>query len=125
VGEPVGLRVELENKKPLPLPWYEWRLAVADTSTVDGEQLAASAAPGVSYIVRRGAIGWYERQAWNFSLAASERGYHQYGGATIASADILGLFPARTSDDDVERLIVFPRVFSLTDLGLPAERPFG
>ncbi len=125
VDEPVNLHVELENRKPLPLPWYEWRIAVADHTDVAGETLAAAAAPGVSYLRRRGAIGWYEKQAWDFQLSISERGYHQYGGATIRSADLLGVFPRQDADRDLQHLIVFPRVYSLEDLGIAAERPFG
>lgn len=125
VDEPVNLHVELENRKPLPLPWYEWRLAVADHTAIDGEALAASASPGFSFLRRRGAIGWYEKQAWDFSLSISERGYHQYGGATISSADILGIFPRQYEDRDLDHLVVFPRVYALSDLGIDAERPFG
>ena len=125
VDEPVGLSVELDNRKVLPLPWYEWRLAVADHTEVAGETLSAAAAPGLSYIVRRGAIGWYEKQSWQFSLSVPERGYHQFGGASISSADMLGIFPGHTADADIQRLVVFPRVYNLQDFGLPAERPFG
>ena len=68
VGENVELEVTLANKKPLPLPWFEWRLPLSDQLEVPGEGLAASAAPGESWLVRRGAMGWYERQAWTFTV---------------------------------------------------------
>lgn len=123
--EPVPFDVELENRKPLPLPWYEWRLALADPFTADNEKLAAAASPGMSFLVRRGALGWYERRRWRFQLRAGERGYHQLGPGTIRSADLLGLFPRTRGDDTVDHLVVFPRVFSLEELGLPADRPFG
>lgn len=125
VDEPVNFSVELENKKLLPLPWYVWRIGVADHTKVAGENLSASAAPGLSYLVRRGSIGWYEKQSWNFAVSMPERGYHQFGGASISSADMLGIFPRSSHDDDIARLVVFPRVYTLQDLGLPAERPFG
>jgi uncharacterized protein (DUF58 family) len=124
-GEPVSLTVELENRKPLPLPWYEWRLALAEPTSIKGEPLAAAAAPGFSFLVRRGAIGWYERHDWQFELTVAERGYHQYGPAVLRSADLLGLFPRRQEDTGIQRLVVFPRVYTLPELGLPAERPFG
>ncbi|MCK6564821.1 MAG: DUF58 domain-containing protein [Dehalococcoidia bacterium] len=124
-GEEVPLRVDLENRKFLPLPWFEWRLGIADPLPVEGESLAAAVVPGRSWIVRRGALGWWERRTWAFTLRPAERGYHGVGPASIRSADLLGLFP-RTLDDPAEdHLTVFPRVFSLRDLGLPADRPFG
>jgi uncharacterized protein (DUF58 family) len=125
VDEPVTLSVEFENRKVLPLPWYEWRLALADPITIDGESLAASAVPGLSWLVRRGALGWYEKHRWEFPVRAAERGYHIIGPATMRSADILGVFPARHEDEDVDHLVVFPRVFTMDDLGLPADRPLG
>lgn len=125
VGENVELEVTLANKKPLPLPWFEWRLPLSDQLEVPGEGLAASAAPGESWLVRRGAMGWYERQAWTFTVAGPERGWFKVGPERIRSADLLGVFPSQREGEDVQHLTVYPRVFSLTDLGLPADRPFG
>ncbi|MDZ7729281.1 MAG: DUF58 domain-containing protein [Dehalococcoidia bacterium] len=125
VDEPATLHAELENAKPLPLPWFEWRLAVAEHASFPGEQLSAAAAPGFSWLVRRGAIGWYERQSWDFELTVSERGYHQVGPASLRSADLLGLFPRHIEDVAVDHLVVFPRVYTIPELGLPPNRPFG
>ena len=125
LDEPVRAQVQLENRKALPLPWYEWRLALADPVRVEGETLAASAVPGLSWLTRRGSIGWYEHQTWEFSLRVGERGYHQFGPAVIRSGDLLGIFPQTRADETVGHLLVFPRVYPLEDLGLPAQRPFG
>ncbi len=125
IGETVPLAIELENRKALPLPWFEWRLALADPLEVEGESLAAHAVPGLSWLVRRGAIGWYERRNWRVTLKPADRGYHQVGPATIASADLLGVFPGHLDDERVDHLLVFPRVYTMEDLGLPADRPFG
>lgn len=125
IGESVALDVDLENRKWLPMPWFEWRLGVADVVEVEGESLAAAVVPGRSWIVKRGALGWWERRNWKFTLRPSERGYHSIGPATIRSADLLGLFPRTLEDDSEDHVTVFPRVFSLQELGLPADRPFG
>ncbi|MEO8539545.1 MAG: DUF58 domain-containing protein [bacterium] len=125
IGESIGVDIELTNKKPLPLPWYEWRFALAEALPVEGEALGAAAVPGLKWLHRRGSLGWYQQHRWHFTLRPSERGFHQFGSATIKSADLLGAFP-RTMDDDIkEHLIVFPRVVPLEDLGLPSDRPFG
>lgn len=125
IDEPVELTVELENRKPLPLPWYEWRLAIADSIAVAGESLAAHAVPGLSWMTRRGAMGWYEHRTWRAKVSSGIRGYHQLGPAAIKSSDLFGVFPRTQTDEVTDHLLVFPRVFSLDDLGLPAERPFG
>lgn len=125
VGDTVTLGVELENRKPLPLPWYEWRVGVSQQVHVEDERLAAAALPGMSWLVKRGAIGWYERQRWSYTLRAVQRGRHQVGPGTLASADLFGFFPGHHADIDTTYLTVFPRVFTLPELGFPADRPFG
>ena len=42
IGEEVGVDFELTNKKPLPLPWYEWRFALGEALPVEGETLGAA-----------------------------------------------------------------------------------
>ncbi|MGH2608744.1 MAG: DUF58 domain-containing protein [Tepidiformaceae bacterium] len=124
-GEEVRLDVTLANRKLLPLPWFEWRMAVAGPFEVPGEHLAAAAAPGTSWIVRRGAIGWYEQQAWDFRLASQERGWFFVGPVRLRSADLLGIFPSAHEFPETHHITVYPRVFPIQDLGLPADRPFG
>ncbi len=125
IDEPVTLEAELENRKPLPLPWYEWRLALGEHLSIEGQRLAAAAVPGLHYLVRRGALGWYARERWTFRVRSGRRGFHPLGPATIRSSDILGAWPAGAEFPRVEHLVVYPRVYRLPELGLPAERPFG
>ncbi len=125
IGEEIGVDIELTNKKPLPLPWYEWRFALAEALPVDGETLGAVAVPGLKWLWRRGSLGWYQQHRWHFTIRPAERGFHQFGPATIKSADLLGAFPRTIDDGLTEHLIVFPRVLPLEDLGLPSDRPFG
>ena len=125
LDESLTLTVELENRKILPLPWFEWRVAVAEVLKADGEQLASSSSPGWSWIWRRGASGWYETQKWNFTVRADERGYHNVGPVTVASGDLLGLFPRQIELSDLQAIIAYPRVYDLTEMGFPADRPLG
>jgi uncharacterized protein (DUF58 family) len=124
-GEEVGLQVTLSNRKLLPLPWFEWRMAISGQFEAPGEHLAAAAAPGTSWIVRRGAMGWYEQQSWDFKLASNERGYFFVGPTKLRSADLLGIFPQAKEMEQMHHLTVYPRVYPISDLGLPADRPFG
>lgn len=125
IDDEVMLDVVLTNQKPLPLPWYQWRIGVLEALEASDDVVTASASPGLKWIVRRGALGWYQRHAWTFPLRPRERGYHQVGPSLVRSSDILGVFPRVKENDLLDHLVVFPRVFSLEELGLPAERPFG
>lgn len=125
IDEPIGLDIELSNQKILPLPWYEWHLALVEEWSVEGEKLAEASAPGTNYLVRRGALGWYQKNAWRVTLKVPVRGYHQIGPARVRSADLLGIFPRSGDFDAPEHVTVFPRVFTMEELGFPADRPFG
>lgn len=125
IDEPITLDLELSNQKILPLPWYEWRLALVELWSVEGERLAEASAPGTNWLVRRGALGWYQKNAWQVTMKVPVRGYHQIGPAHVKSADLLGIFPTRHEFDDPQHVTVFPRVFKMEDLGFPADRPFG
>lgn len=125
IDEPIALEVELENRKLLPLPWYEWRMALSDNLQVEGEALASAVVPGLSWVYRKGSMGWYERRKWQFTLKANHRGFFQIGPASLKSSDLFGLFPGEQPFERMERLTIYPRVFPLDDLGLPADRPFG
>jgi len=125
IDEPVDLDVELVNRKALPLPWYEWRMALSDAIHINGEPLAAAVVPGLSWLYRKGAMGWYERRAWRFTLTAIERGHFQVGPTSLKSADLFGIFPGQKEFASTEYITVYPKVFGLEDLGFPADRPFG
>ena len=124
-GEQVELSFELENRKPLPLPWFDLRLAISEELEVEKETPSAASAPGLSWLLRRGALGWYERRRWRTRISATERGQFQIGPAQLHSADLLGVFPRHLEVTGTIPFISYPRVFPLEDLGFPADRPLG
>ncbi|MCY3504971.1 MAG: DUF58 domain-containing protein [Chloroflexi bacterium] len=124
-GEQVELRFEIENRKPLPLPWFDLRVAISEELEVEGEELPAASAPGLNWLTRRGALGWYERRRWRMQVGARERGQFQIGPSQLHSADILGIFPRHREAPEITSFIAYPRVFALDDLGFPADRPLG
>ena len=124
-GEQVELRFEIENRKPLPLPWFDLRVAISEELEIEGEELPAASAPGLNWLTRRGALGWYERRRWRMQVGARERGQFQIGPSQLHSADILGIFPRHREAPEITPFIAYPRVFALDDLGFPADRPLG
>ncbi len=124
-GEQVELRFEIENRKPLPLPWFDLRVAISEELEIEGEELPAASAPGLNWLTGRGALGWYERRRWRMQVGARERGQFQIGPSQLHSADILGIFPRHREAPEITSFIAYPRVFALDDLGFPADRPLG
>ena len=124
-GEPVELRFELENRKLLPLPWFDLRVAISDGLEVEGETPVSASAPGVSWLTRRGALGWYERRRWRMRLSAKDRGQFQIGPTQMHSGDLLGIFSRHWEGGETTSFLAYPRVFALDDLGFPADRPLG
>ena len=58
-------------------------------------------------------------------LRAMRRGYYVFGAASLRAVDMLGLSMQERVDKPNDMLIVYPRVFTLDDLGLPTKDPFG
>lgn len=125
VGEQVPLTLSLLNRKLLPLPWVEVRDEFPEKLPPDGVHLAPASKPLVGLLVRSTSLGWYERVDWQYHLTCHERGYYQFGPATLRSSDLFGLFPREKPAVQRDHLVVYPRTVPLVALGLPAQRPFG
>ncbi|MSQ41395.1 MAG: DUF58 domain-containing protein, partial [Dehalococcoidia bacterium] len=124
-GEEVDIAVEVRNGKLLPLP----RVKVEDdfpegVELVDGA-LKASHREGVFLLSHSTALAWHETVRWKYRIRCLRRGYFRFGPAQVESSDLFGFFTSTTREPAVHHLLVYPRVVPLSDLGLPALRPFG
>ncbi len=125
VGETIGMTLELENKKPLPLSWVKVEDRFPEGMAPVGRQLLPSGVPGYELLTNVGALGWFEKVRWYYEFPCTQRGFYFFGHATVMSGDIFGIFERETILEGKTRLIVYPQVESLTKLGLPAKNPFG
>ncbi len=124
-GERLKMTLRLVNDKLLPIPWIELRDLVPEVLPFDEEHLTPSSSPGQVYLTRSTHLGWYERVNWPLELDAPARGYYRLGPARLSSGDLFGFFPAEREDEDYTSIIVYPRTYTMPELGLAAERPFG
>jgi uncharacterized protein (DUF58 family) len=124
-GEKFHMTLRLINDKVLPIPWIELRDLVPEQLPIEEERLSPSGSPGQLFLTRSTHLGWYERINWPLELDAPARGYYRFGPARFRSGDIFGFFPAEHEQPGQQAVIVYPTTYSLPDLGLPAERPFG
>lgn len=126
--EKLDVQVTVENRKLLPLPWLqiedEWPLLIGPT---DDMILARTENdPDLGYLINTYSLRSYERIRRHYLLLARQRGVFRIGPAHLLSGDPFSLFDRKVSlETRHEMLIVYPRIKTLPELGLPLKDPFG
>jgi uncharacterized protein (DUF58 family) len=130
LGETVELTLEVRNRKFLPVAWLQvidifpsalpmgnprggWEQVRLNRTTNRGEYTSFWSAGAFGRLTRR------------FSVQCSQRGYHSYGPAILSTGDGFGMFDCKGTLPEQQRLIVYPRLYTVAELGLPAKNPFG
>jgi uncharacterized protein (DUF58 family) len=125
-GEQVPLRLEVENRKLLPLSWLRiqdpWPKAVGPD---DEGLMAPSHIPDQGILTNVFSLRWYERARRIFTLQFRKRGIYALGPARLESGDLFGIFDESKEQPTIEYVTVFPSLIPFEDLQLPAEDPFG
>jgi uncharacterized protein (DUF58 family) len=125
VGETVPLTLRVTNRKPLPVPWLRIEDAFPEAVPLTERELDPSSIPTRSILVNVVSLRWYERISWTYHLKCARRGFYFFGPVTLRSGDIFGLFESAGQFPEIDRLIVYPRVVPLPELGFPGKEPFG
>ena len=125
VGETIELDVHLSNGKFVPVPWVEVRELVPEGMPVLGGRTRASGLPRLNALLRNTALRGHERLVWPLRLQAVTRGYFRIGPTRLRSGDLFGFFESEREVEGQDALVVYPRTYSLADLGFGSARPFG
>ena len=124
-GEEITLALEVTNRKLLPLGWLE----VTDELPVEIVPRRGRVIPSLrqrrQHLVHMFSLRWYERVRRRLTIACTARGYFALGPVRVRSGDFFGLTSQGRTLDDVDHLIVYPKVVPLAALGLPARHPLG
>jgi uncharacterized protein (DUF58 family) len=125
-GEHDQVRIEIENRKFLPLSWLRsqdpWPKQVGPE---DESVLAPSHIEDQGFLTNLVSLRWYERTRRSFDLLLRQRGVYKVGPATIESGDLFGIYQQERQEERLDTLTVYPQLLSLRELGFPAEDPFG
>jgi len=124
-GEETDLFIEIVNRKPLPLAWLKVEDEFPEELDLLTGRLQASSIPRRAYLTNVLALRWYERVQRRYRLRARQRGVFTFGPARVRSGDIFGFAVREEEMGGIDELVVYPKVFPLEQLGLPAERPLG
>lgn len=113
LGESVEVTLTLTNKSRLAVPWLQFQESVPPEL-----RLRATTSRAVTLRGR-------ETTRYSYQVKAMQRGYYRLGPLRITSGDLFGLARQRFGILPADHLTVYPRIISLTHLGLPSRLPFG
>jgi uncharacterized protein (DUF58 family) len=125
-GEAIRMKLSVANYKRLPLTWLQFRdeLPIAVEEEIKISQVA-SEITGRYTLQSSFSLAGFEQSQREVTLRFPKRGYYKLGPVTYASGDIFTLFTVEREHQYIDRLIIFPQIYPLAELGLPAKEPFG
>jgi len=124
-GEHVDMTVRITNRKLVPLSWLEISDEIPMSLPLEQGLLMPTHAPRMGSLDHVVSLRWYERISRNYRLLCTKRGIYNLGRVHLRSGDLFTLFEEAEERQADERLIVFPRIWTLADLGLPSKELFG
>lgn len=124
-GETLNMSVSVSNAKPLPVPWLQVEDLFPAELEITGRKLPSSSVQKRHVLSHVASLALYERVRWDYEIECDQRGFYFFGPAEVTAGDIFGVFRRGKEIDSVDRIIVYPRVVELPELGFPGKEPFG
>jgi uncharacterized protein (DUF58 family) len=112
-GETIPVRLTIENRSLLPILWLEVH-----------ESLPVNLRAGRN-IKEVFSLGIRGKKVIEYELNAFKRGYYTLGPLLVSSGDPLGLTKPSQQEFPAGPLTIYPKIVSLSSLGLPSRSPFG
>jgi len=124
-GETIDLTLEVRNQKLLPLTWLRIRDTFPSELPVANKDLIVNPATNIAEFHSFWMPGAFQRVRRTFQVECTTRGFHNFGPTTLSTGDGFGFFDSQAQWSESQRLIIYPRIYSVTELQLPSKSPFG
>ncbi len=124
-GDETAVEITIANRKLLPLAWLRWEDRFPAQADLLHGRLETEGTAGRRILSRGTTVRWYQRVRWRYPLRLPQRGLLTFGPATLRSGDLFGFFEQEERLAQVDRLLVYPRLVPLAELGLPARYLLG
>jgi uncharacterized protein (DUF58 family) len=118
-GEALVAVVTITNRKPLPMPWLELRLALPDGLEAAGVPAGSPRQHVGAGFAPRG----HERAVLRFPLAAPQRGAYAIGPLRLRAGDWLGFTQVERTVEIDAHVVVYPAPLAVRDRHRPSLRP--
>jgi uncharacterized protein (DUF58 family) len=114
-GETLGLMVDVENGKFLPV-WLEVSVPVQGSS----RSLSSDTA-----LTDETDLFWFQATRFHWALKAGRRGVHELGPVRAATGDLFGFYLKEQEMGDRLQVVVYPRLIPIGPFALPRRDFFG
>jgi uncharacterized protein (DUF58 family) len=137
-GDEVFLEISIANRKPLPLPWFQVEEEIpADFLTMKGavtpvpeEEVSITDSMNYGWYNRDNranlssyiSLGWYHKITRRYQMECRQRGLFPFGPTLLRSGDIFGIFTREMYMNRRDYLVVYPKIVSLEQLGIPSRQ---
>ncbi|NMB24302.1 MAG: DUF58 domain-containing protein [Firmicutes bacterium] len=112
-GEMGEISITLQNRTMVPLAWL---------SGHENLPLALEGGRARRWVLSLGPLA---KESVSYSITASDRGFYTTGPLDITAGEPLGLHQFSASISSYHNIVVYPRIFELSELGLPSRLPYG
>jgi uncharacterized protein (DUF58 family) len=124
-GETVTLRLSVENRKMLPLPWLEVEDEFPEPLTLQGVRLEPDFKPQRMILATALSLSWFQRVSRRYQIQCAARGVFTLGPVKLRSGDPFGLLSREQRFEELDTLLVYPPILPIERFGLPSRHPFG
>ena len=124
-GEKTDLRLEVTNAKPLPLAWLRCEDDIPIALKLTPDERARHYLPTRRVLVNLFSLGLYQRVICRYTVTGTQRGAWRFGPVQLVCGDIFGFRSQHKEIPETNLLLVYPRLYTLPELGLDARHPFG
>lgn len=124
-GEEADCWIEVTNAKPLPLTWLKVEDEFPLELKMQKADWAYSARSRRHNLINTYSLRWYEKIRRRYHVKADYRGVYDLGPVLISSGDLFGFRVRRTEMETPQSVLVYPKIVTLEELGLPSAKPLG
>ena len=124
-GETITLRLSIENRKLLPLPWVEVTDEFPEPLTLQGGKLEQHFKPSRMLLINAFSLWWFQRVTRRYHIRCAARGVFTLGPLTYRSGDPFGLLTREQPLELLDTVLIYPPILPIERFGLPSRYPFG
>lgn len=126
IGDEIEIAMNVENRKPLPVPWLRIHEFIPQGLELVGREDQYIDYMGGTPLDEVVSLGRYERLRRRHRLRAISRGHYHFGPSELTSGDLFGLYVRKVNLTRHQwDLIVYPDTVPLPELKLATARPIG